>query len=204
MIERNQLNLGEVITEYESGTLYLSGPRAEGTSSGAYDGSSSSSGPPPRYVVPDSAPVFLSASALDLGVAKPGFLPYGSTFGVLLSTNAATPLGLPDKEATAMEKGDRHPARLAQGKRGQAPGAARSRKKGTGTRPQFLCKGGNAGRGGREPVPIFLRRALRDRKTALKMIAERGGRFAPFSDPCPSGFHRWLFSLRLSPTEAQP
>jgi hypothetical protein len=52
--------------------------------------------------VPDAAPTFLTGSALELGLAEPGFLPYGLTFGLTPSTNAATPSGLPDQEAKAM------------------------------------------------------------------------------------------------------
>ena len=41
-------------------------------------------------------------SALDLGVARQGFLPDGPTFGFTPNTNAATLLGLPNQEATAL------------------------------------------------------------------------------------------------------
>ena len=101
VIEEDQLNLGQVTLDAESGTLYLSGPRVKDDFT-AGGGTSSSSGGPNSYRVPDSAPVFLAGSALDLGVATPGFLPYGTTFGVAPSTNAATPSGLPDQEATAV------------------------------------------------------------------------------------------------------
>ena len=56
------------------------------------------------YVAPDSMPLYLSASALDLGVAGLGYLPSpaGSTFGLTPSTNAATANGLPDQEASVL------------------------------------------------------------------------------------------------------
>ncbi len=101
MIEEDQLPDGVVGVTSESGTLYLSGPRVKDDFT-AGGGTSSSSGGPNSYRVPDSAPVFLTGSALDLGVATPAFLPYGTPFGVVPSINAATPSGLPDQEATAV------------------------------------------------------------------------------------------------------
>ena len=47
-------------------------------------------------------PVYLSGSALDLGVARLGFLPDGPTFGITPNTNAATTAGLPNQEASAL------------------------------------------------------------------------------------------------------
>jgi hypothetical protein len=46
--------------------------------------------------------LYLSGSALDLGVGKLGSFLSGSTFGFTPNTNAATLLGLPDQEATAL------------------------------------------------------------------------------------------------------
>ena len=103
MIEKEQFTLGDANLASELGTLYLSGPRAEGASLGAGITSSSSGSSPHRDTSARFAPVFLVGSALDLGVAKPGYLPYGATFGVIPSTNAATLFGLPDEEATAFE-----------------------------------------------------------------------------------------------------
>jgi hypothetical protein len=98
-------DLVEVVRE--SGTLYLSSSRAEGGSLGTGGGGSSSSGSggsgvPAPYVVPDSASMYLSGSALDLDVASLGAFPSGSTIGFTPNTNTATPNGLPDQEATAL------------------------------------------------------------------------------------------------------
>ena len=58
-----------------------------------------------RYL-PASAPLYLFGSALDLGVAGPGYLPVGfdetNVFNFTLNTNAATANGLPTQEASSL------------------------------------------------------------------------------------------------------
>ena len=102
VIEDGPVNTGRVTVSQMSGTLYLSGQPTEGGSSGSGSSSSSRSGDPQPYVVPRSVPVYLSGSALDLGVARLGFLPDGPTFGITPNTNAATTAGLPNQEASAL------------------------------------------------------------------------------------------------------
>ena len=93
IIEDDELSLAEITVASDGGSLSLDGPGP--WVGGPGDG---------IYPMPDAAPVYLSGSASDIGVAEPAFLPYApsSTFGVAPSTNPATPYGLPDEEAGAL------------------------------------------------------------------------------------------------------
>ena len=74
MIEEDQLPDGVVGVTSESGTLYLSGPRVKDDFT-AGGGTSSSSGGPNSYRVPDSAPVFLTGSRSTSAWPRPPFFP---------------------------------------------------------------------------------------------------------------------------------